>query len=193
MKVLDLFCVHDHAFEGWFGSEDDFQSQLGRGLVQCPMCGSSEVRKGLSAPRLNFGAPAPSRSAQLEGSAREARNAREAREAHGAANTVSGQPAQAAPPTPSKDLAAAGESGAGNGPADPRLQAAWLQWARHVVANTEDVGGRFAQEARRIHHGDAEERPIRGQATPQETAELLEEGVAVMPLLLPQSAKETLQ
>lgn len=79
------------------------------------------------------------------------------------------------------------------GASDARMQAAWLQWARHVVAHTEDVGGRFAQEARRIHHGDAEERPIRGQATREETAQLLEEGVAVMPLLLPESAKETLQ
>ena len=183
MKVLDLFCAHDHAFEGWFGSEGDFQSQLARGLVQCPLCGSSEIRKGLSAPRLNLGAPAPSRMQPSEG----------ARGTAGASAPL-GRPAQASSATPSTDLSAPGAPGAaGNGPQDARLQAAWLQWARHVVAHTEDVGGRFAQEARRIHHGDAEERPIRGQATPQETAELLEEGVAVMPLLLPQSAKETLQ
>ena len=86
-----------------------------------------------------------------------------------------------------------GVSGAGNGGADARLQAAWLQWARQVVAQTEDVGDRFAQEARRIHYGESEERAIRGRATPEQTAELLEEGVAVMPLLLPDSAKETLQ
>ena len=54
MKVLDLFCADDHAFEGWFGSEDDFQSQLARGLVQCPLCGNAHIRKGLSAPRLNL-------------------------------------------------------------------------------------------------------------------------------------------
>lgn len=184
MKVLDLFCAHDHAFEGWFGSEGDFQSQLARGLVQCPLCGSSEIRKGLSAPRLNLGAPAPSRMLQLSEGARDAAGV----------SAASGRPAQVASATTPTDLSAAGAPGtAGNGPADARLQAAWLQWARHVVAHTEDVGGRFAQEARRIHHGDAEERPIRGQATPQETAELLEEGVAVMPLLLPPSAKETLQ
>ena len=56
MKVFDLHCPLDHVFEGWFASEEDFRSQLDRGLVECPMCGSKELRKGLSAPRLNLGA-----------------------------------------------------------------------------------------------------------------------------------------
>lgn len=75
----------------------------------------------------------------------------------------------------------------------PALQAAWLALARKVVASTEDVGERFAQEARRMHHGEVEERAIRGQATPDEAVQLLEEGIAVMPLPLPVAAKETLQ
>ena len=54
MKVLDLQCQHAHSFEGWFGSEDDFQSQLARGLVQCPLCGDAHITKMLSAPRLNL-------------------------------------------------------------------------------------------------------------------------------------------
>lgn len=45
------------------------------------------------------------------------------------------------------------------------LQAAWMQMVRRVMANTEDVGERFAEEARRIHYGEADERGIRGQAT----------------------------
>ena len=64
--------------------------------------------------------------------------------------------------------------------------------ARRVMAQTEDVGDRFASEARRMHYGEAEERGIRGQATPQDTAELLDEGIAVLPLALPQAAKEPL-
>ena len=56
MKVLDLQCAHHHAFEGWFASEHDFQSQLARGLVACPMCDDTAVTKLLSAPRLNLGA-----------------------------------------------------------------------------------------------------------------------------------------
>ena len=54
MKVLDLQCQHGHAFEGWFGSESDFQSQLSSGLVACPLCGDHQVAKLLSAPRLNL-------------------------------------------------------------------------------------------------------------------------------------------
>ena len=56
MKVLDLKCAQHHVFEGWFASEDDFQSQHARGLVSCPLCGNAQVHKQLSAPRLNLGA-----------------------------------------------------------------------------------------------------------------------------------------
>jgi hypothetical protein len=73
------------------------------------------------------------------------------------------------------------------------LQAAWLKMTRQVMAHTEDVGDQFAAEARRIHDGQAEERGIRGQATPQEARELLDEGIAVLPLALPESVKKTLQ
>src|SRR3990167_6773424 len=52
MKVLNLQCAHQHEFEGWFGSEDDFASQLARGLVSCPLCGGARIEKKPSAPRL---------------------------------------------------------------------------------------------------------------------------------------------
>jgi len=55
------------------------------------------------------------------------------------------------------------------------------------------VGERFAEEARRIHYGEAEQRGIRGQASREETRALLEEGIAVMPLPLPKGFKGTLQ
>ena len=53
MKVLDLRCAHDHRFEGWFGSEEDFVGQQDRGLVECPMCGDRQIGRLPSAPRLN--------------------------------------------------------------------------------------------------------------------------------------------
>ena len=66
MKVFDLGCDAGHAFEGWFGSEDDYAQQKARGLLECPFCASHEISKRLSAPRLNLrsgglsdGAPAP--------------------------------------------------------------------------------------------------------------------------------------
>ncbi len=73
------------------------------------------------------------------------------------------------------------------------LQEAWTEVARHLVANTDDVGDQFAEEARRIHYGEAEERGIRGNASRAETASLIEEGIAVLPLELPEFLKRPLQ
>ena len=56
--VFNLGCAALHRFEGWFASADDFESQRARGLLACPMCGSPEVTKQLSAPRLNLSASA---------------------------------------------------------------------------------------------------------------------------------------
>lgn len=77
--------------------------------------------------------------------------------------------------------------------ADTALQAAWLGMARRILANTEDVGERFAEEARRIHYGESEQRGIRGKATQAETESLAEEGIAVMQLALPEALKGQLQ
>jgi hypothetical protein len=73
------------------------------------------------------------------------------------------------------------------------LQAAWMEISRKVVSNTDDVGTQFAEEARKMHYGEIPERGIRGQASPAETESLIEEGIAVMPLLLPEGLKGPLQ
>ena len=77
--------------------------------------------------------------------------------------------------------------------ANPKLQAAWLELVKQVMANTEDVGERFAEEARKIHYGETEERGIRGQASREETQALLEEGIGVLPLPIPTGLKGPLQ
>ena len=76
---------------------------------------------------------------------------------------------------------------------DTSLQAAWMALARRVLANTEDVGSNFAEEARRIHYGETPQRGIRGQASPAETEALLDEGISVLPLSLPDALKGQLQ
>ena len=68
-----------------------------------------------------------------------------------------------------------------------------MQALRQVVAKTEDVGQRFAEEARRMHYGEVEARDIRGQASVREAVELLEEGIEVLPLPMLPALKETLQ
>ena len=52
MKVLDLQCSQGHSFEGWFGSQDDYDAQRARGLVSCPVCDSVKVEKAIMAPRI---------------------------------------------------------------------------------------------------------------------------------------------
>ena len=162
MKVLDLCCQNNHAFEGWFGSEADFQDQHQRGLLQCPLCGDSQVRKVLSAPRIQRGARAVSAQEQAPS-------------------------ASSAAPAASVPLPA---TAAGTDHSVASLQAAWLEVARKIVAQTEDVGAHFADEARRMHYGDVPERAIRGQASREETVQLLDEGIAILPL--PGIATETL-
>lgn len=56
LKVFDLVCTNEHQFEGWFSSENDYETQIENGQLACPMCGNAEVRKTPSATRLNFGA-----------------------------------------------------------------------------------------------------------------------------------------
>lgn len=102
--------------------------------------------------------------------------------------------AQAAPDRKSKQKHEAGRRGAEVASVPPAaMQAAWLQAVRQVMARTEDVGQRFPEEARRMHYGEIEERGIRGQATPEQTRDLLEEGIPVMPLPIPDGFKDTLQ
>lgn len=76
---------------------------------------------------------------------------------------------------------------------DADLQAAWLGAVRQLLADTEDVGERFAEEARRIHYGESENRGIRGQTTPEERQALNEEGIEVLSLPLPAALKGPLQ
>jgi hypothetical protein len=48
-----LVCEHDHGFEAWFGSSDDYDAQAARGLVECPVCASPKVRKQVMAPAVS--------------------------------------------------------------------------------------------------------------------------------------------
>jgi hypothetical protein len=72
MKVLNLRCAHDHRFEGWFGSGDDFESQSARGLVSCPVCADTTVTRLPTAPRIQSAAtrrevvPAPDTGTELQ-------------------------------------------------------------------------------------------------------------------------------
>jgi hypothetical protein len=70
-------------------------------------------------------------------------------------------------------------------PEQQSVEALWMQAVRHVMAHTQDVGGRFAEEARRMHYGEAEVRGIRGRTTPAEARALDDEGIEVYSLPMP--------
>lgn len=168
MKVLNLQCAVGHAFEGWFGSEDDYLSQQARGLLACPLCGHTEVARLPSAPRLNLSgakapvAPSPVSTASAAAPA-------------GAQRSASAKPAVRL--TPERAQA----------------EAVLLQAMRHVLASTEDVGPAFVEEVRRMHYGEAEPRNIRGEASPAEAESLREEGIEVLRLPIPDALKGPLQ
>ena len=65
------------------------------------------------------------------------------------------------------------------------VMAQMLRVLSEMAKNSEDVAERFPEEARRMHYGEAEHRNIRGQATLQESRELMEEGIAVLPVPFP--------
>jgi hypothetical protein len=73
------------------------------------------------------------------------------------------------------------------------LQARVMRALRKVLEMTENVGDRFAEEARRIHYNEAPARNIRGVTTPEDARALVEEGIEVMPLPVPAALKEPLQ
>lgn len=100
---------------------------------------------------------------------------------------LSGATAKPAP-TPARD----GEPG--GAPAQQMmqaLQAHYLKAVRQVLAQTEDVGDRFVEEARRIHYEEAPERGIRGSATAEDVQALAEEGIDTFPLIVPDALKQT--
>ncbi|WP_377155447.1 DUF1178 family protein [Roseateles sp. UC29_93] len=164
MLVLNLACEAGHAFEGWFASATDFESHQARGLLSCPLCNSAAVRRMPSAPRLNLSSAAEPTTAK---------------------SRTSGAEAPSLPSGPSMPD--------GVPPIAIEMQKQVLQAVRTLMAKTEDVGDRFATEARRIHYGEAEERGIRGRATPDEARELADEGIDIVALPVPDALKDPLQ
>ncbi|HMB10774.1 DUF1178 family protein [Saliniramus sp.] len=152
-----LVCDQAHDFESWFPSGDAFEEQRARGLVECPVCGSGTVEKRLMAPAISRGdraaQPLPAPSAE----------------------TRQQPPAPAEAAAPTEGMALLGER-------EQALRAMIREIHAHVAQNAENVGEGFVTEARRMHYGEAQERPIYGEASPDEARELIEEGVPVQPL-----------
>jgi hypothetical protein len=100
------------------------------------------------------------------------------------------------PSAPRLNLSGATARAGNAGPVQPAaapvtLQALYMKAVKQVLAQTEDVGDRFAEEARRMHYDEAPERGIRGSASPEEVQALAEEGIETFPLVVPDALKQT--
>lgn len=133
MIKFGLICEREHAFDGWFRSNDDFDRQKKRGLVECPACGSAKVEKALMAPAVSTGRKKDKIALAMNESQKQAMQ---------------------------------------------QLKAL----SQKMRENSDYVGDKFADEARKIHFGETEARGIYGEATPDEAKGLIDDGVEFMPI-----------
>ncbi|RYE31836.1 MAG: DUF1178 family protein [Hyphomicrobiales bacterium] len=147
-----LVCDSAHEFESWFASSASFEDQAKRGFVTCPVCNSPKVERAIMAPSVARSDLGPK----------------------GTGRVMEAPAAAAATSAPAPVVLISEKEQAF------RDMVAALH--RHVSENAEHVGKRFADEALKIHHGEADQRPIYGEATPDDARMLHEEGVEFLPL-----------
>ena len=150
MIVFTLKCRKDHRFEGWFRNGDAYEAQAKAGEIACPQCGDTEIGKAPMAPAIVSGASASRQQQQAE------------------------QEERSAPPAPAIPAA----------PVDPvqaeraAMLRTMLTELRTQIEKTADyVGPEFAEEARAIHYGEKEARPIYGESSDEQAKELADEGI----------------
>ena len=161
-----LQCERGHAFESWFQDSASFEKQAKRGLVSCPTCDSTRVEKSIMAPQI------PRKGRTAEQRAGEEKTLRATARKKKADAAVAATPAAA--PEVAAPLAMA--------PQEAELRAKLKELRDHIKANADNVGEQFPEQARKMHYGEIEHRPIYGDASPTEAKALIEEGVEVMPL-----------
>lgn len=155
MIVFDLNCSGGHRFEAWFRSSADYEEQIAHDEVACPYCGEYRVSKAVTAANV------PAKGNQRRATA-----------------TPSGM----------SDSDHSDQSGRMIGMADlpaplrEELTRTLDKVRNHVEKNCDYVGDDFPEEARKIHYGESEARGIYGEATIEESIDLSEEGIDIMPL-----------
>jgi hypothetical protein len=152
MIRYSLHCDRGHSFESWFQSSSAYESQEKRKLVNCPVCGSAKVERSIMAPQI------VSKKGRASQSSNDA--------------PAPAQPAEVTAPGSTPLLMAQ----------ERELRAKLKELRDHIVKNADNVGERFPNEARKMHYGDIEHRPIYGEASPEEARSLIDEGVEVSPL-----------
>jgi hypothetical protein len=131
--TYSLSCANQHKFDAWFKSAEAYDEQAARGIVSCPVCGTTKVEKALMAPAVSR--PLTDKMSLSQGH-----------------------------------------------PMQSEIREFMRMMRRKVIAEADNVGDKFAEEARKIHFGEADPRGIYGEATREEVASLIEDGVDFLPL-----------
>jgi len=147
-----LICNRGHEFESWFASSAAYDKQAKRGLIDCPLCGSTKVEKAIMAPRL----ARKDKSGPIIAPAEE----------------VAAPPAPAETPTPVAMIS----------PQEREFRKKLKELRDHLTSNADNVGKKFPEVACKMHYGEVEHRSIYGEASPKDAKELHEEGIEFHPL-----------
>lgn len=149
-----LRCSAHHEFESWFRDSATYEALEAAGQVSCPECGDGAIRRAIMAPAL--------------------RRTDRGRVAEPEMLPPESSPPPAQPPAAAQAMAAT--------PRERMVIEALRRLRQEVVAKFDHVGPAFAEEARKIHRGEAEERGIYGEASRDEVEQLLDEGIEIAPL-----------
>lgn len=181
MIVYKLKCDLDHTFECWFQNSEAYDSQKIKELLSCPFCGSSFISKAPMAPRLSFqkeGTPTLPSESSISQKTTEAEI--DITHAVKIENKKEKTPFLETRDTSSFLLSETKKSSQNLNPQE--IRKALLNLKSYLQKNCEDVGHHFAEEARRIHYGETQNRNIYGQTTVEDLVDLYQEGIEVSAL-----------
>jgi hypothetical protein len=150
-----LICAKGHSFESWFQNSAAYDKQAKRGLVECPVCGDVKVEKAIMAPG-------------VAGAKKRRRVSVPAPMGEAPATAAAGEEVKA----PVAMIS----------PQEHEFRTKLKELRNHLTKNSDYVGQKFPDEARKMHYGDIEHRSIYGEATMQDAKEMHEEGIEFHPL-----------
>lgn len=150
MILYNLKCSNDHQFEAWFKDSKAYDKQAKRGDIECPTCSDKSIDKAIMAPRVS----SLTRKKGLE---------------YESSNSSSNF-------NKKNDV---GIDRNKKSAINSQLIDVVEKIQKHVEENCENVGTKFADEARAIHYGEAKERGIYGEATQAEIKDLTDEDIPV--------------
>ncbi|MFK7792629.1 MAG: DUF1178 family protein [Devosiaceae bacterium] len=184
MISYTLRCSKNHAFDGWFRGSADYEGQLASGLLACPVCGDDSISKALMTPNVSTGRAKEKAAEEVHQALVQAKANLDAEQASEASTKpVEGEVLPAPSEAASAPPPIAAVPSLKDAPAPVKAYVDAVRKLRtEVEANSEDVGTRFAEEARKMHHGEVDARPIRGAASLEDAAALDEEGIDVFVL-----------